>query len=113
MIESITISEKSVGTPNTVRFSEEKDAPRGGKQAEKQPETLESSQMSELVADIKNEMIRNVGLHFVVHEDTGRVVVTVIDESTGEVIREIPPSEVLKLAASIDKAIGIIFDQKG
>jgi len=113
MIESLTISEKSVATPNTVRFSEEKDAPRGGKQAEKQPETLESSQMSELVADIKNQMIRNVGLQFVVHEDTGRVVVTVIDESTGQVIREIPPSEVLKLAASLDKSIGIIFDQKG
>ncbi len=113
MIESLTISEKSVGTPNTVRFSEEKDVPRGGKQAEKQPETLESSQMSELVADIKNEMIRNVGLQFVVHEDTGRVVVTVIDESTGKVIREIPPSEVLKLAENIDKMIGIIFDQKG
>lgn len=113
MIESITISENSVAKPNTVRFSEEKDAPRGGKPAEEQPNTSESSQMSELVADIKNEMIRNVGLQFVVHEDTGRVVVTVIDESTGEVIREIPPSEVLKLAASIDKAIGIIFDQKG
>ena len=113
MIESITISEKSVGTPNTVRFSEVKEPTRGGKQAEKQPETSESSQMSELVADIKNEMIRNVGLQFVVHEDTGRVVITVIDESTGQVIREIPPSEVLKLAASLDKTIGIIFDQKG
>ena len=113
MIESLTISEKSVGTPNTVRFSEAKEAPRGEKQAEKQPITLDSSQMSELVADIKNEMIRNVNLQFVVHEDIGRVVVTVIDESTGKVIREIPPSEVLKLAENIDKMIGIIFDQKG
>ena len=113
MIESLTISEKSVATPNTVKISEVKEAPRGGKQAEKQPNTVESSQISELVADIKNEMIRNVGLHFVVHEDTGRVVVTVIDESTGQVIREIPPSEVLKLAARLDKTIGIIFDQKG
>ena len=113
MIESLTISENSVATPNKGRFSEVKEASREGKPAEKQPITLESSQMSELVADIKNEMIRNVGLQFVVHEDTGRVVVTVIDESTGKVIREIPPSEVLKLAASLDKTIGIIFDQKG
>ena len=113
MIESITIPENSVATPNKVRFSDVKEAPRGEKQAEKQPITPESSQMSELVADIKNEMIRNVGLQFAVNEDTGRVVVTVIDESTGKVIREIPPSEVLKLAASLDKTIGIIFDQKG
>ena len=113
MIESLTITENSVAKPDTGKFSEAKKAPRGEKQAEKQPETVESSQMSELVADIKNEMIRNVNLQFVVHEDIGRVVVTVIDESTGKVIREIPPSEVLKLAENIDKAIGIIFDQKG
>jgi flagellar protein FlaG len=113
MIESITISEKSVAKPDTGRSSEVKEAPRGEKQAEKESIKLDSSQMSELVADIKNEMIRNVGLQFVVHEDTGRVVVTVIDESTGKVIREIPPSEVLKLAANLDKTIGIIFDQKG
>ena len=113
MIESLTISENSVAKPNTVRISEVKEASREGKPAEKQPITFESSQMSELVADIRNEMIRNVNLQFVVHEDIGRVVVTVIDESTGKVIREIPPSEVLKLAENIDKTIGIIFDQKG
>ena len=113
MIESITISENSVASHNKLRFSEVKEAPRGGKGVEKQPETLESSQRSELVADIQREMIRNVGLQFAVNEETGRVVVTVIDESTGQVIREIPPSEVLKLAASFGKAIGIIFDQKG
>jgi flagellar protein FlaG len=113
MIESLTISENSVARPETGKFSEAKEAPRGVKQAEKQSITLESAKMSELVADIKNEMIRNVSLQFVVREDIGRVVVTVIDESTGEVIREIPPPEVLKLAENIDKAIGTIFDQKG
>lgn len=113
MIESITISENSVPKPNTASFSDVREAPRGEKHVEKQAETLESSQVSELVAEIKSEMIRNVDLQFNVHEDTGRVVVTVIDESTGKVIREIPPEEVLKLAASFEKTIGIIFDQKG
>ena len=113
MIESITISENVVATPTKERFSEEKEAPRGEKQVEKQSETVESSQVTELVAEIKREMIRNVDLQFAVHEETGRVVVTVIEESTGQVIREIPPSEVLKLAASLEKTIGIIFDQKG
>ena len=113
MIEPITISENSVAKPNTASFSDVKKAPRGEKHVEKPAETFESSQVSELIADIKSEMIRNVDLQFVVHEDTGRVVVTVIDESTGKIIREIPPSEVLKLAASFEKTIGIIFDQKG
>ena len=57
MIEALTITENSVARPDTGKFSEAKEAPRGEKQAEKQPITFESSQMSELVADIKNEMI--------------------------------------------------------
>lgn len=113
MIDPITISENSVAAPDTFKFSEVKEAPQGGKQAEEQSNTVESSQLSELVADIKHAMIRNVNLQFVVHEDTGRVVVSVIDESTGKVIREIPPKEVLRLAASFERTIGIIFDQKG
>ena len=113
MVDPITITENSVARPDMVKFSEAKEAPRGGKPPEKQPETLDSSQISDLVADIKNEMIRNVNLQFVVHEDTGRVVVSVIEEATGKVIREIPPEEVLKLAASFERTVGIIFDQKG
>ena len=113
MIEAITISENRVATPSRASFSEAKGSPRGVKEVDTQPETVESSQLSELVAEIKHQMIREVGLQFNVHEDTGRVVVTVIEESTGQVIREIPPSEVLKLAASFEKTLGVIFDQKG
>ena len=58
-------------------------------------------------------MIRDVVLQFAVHEGTGRVVVTVIEQSTGQVIRAIPPSEVLKFATSFEKTVGLIFDQKG
>ena len=113
MIGAITISENRVATPNKASFSELKEAPRGGKEVEKQSEAMELSQLSELIAEIKHEMIRDVGLRFNVDKDTGSVVVTVIEKSTGQVIREIPPSEVLKLVASIERTIGIIFDQKG
>ena len=113
MIGAITISENRVATPNKASFSEVKDAPRGGKEVEKQPEAIELSQLSEFIAEMKQELIRDVGLQFNVDKDTGCVVVTVIEESTGQVIREIPPSQVLKLVASMEKTIGIIFDQKG
>jgi len=48
-----------------------------------------------------------------VHQASGVVMVTVTDESTGEVIREIPPSEVLDLAARLEEMVGLLFDQKG
>jgi len=40
-------------------------------------------------------------------------MVTVREESTGEVIREIPPSEMLDLAARIDEMVGLLFHQTG
>jgi flagellar protein FlaG len=41
------------------------------------------------------------------------MMVTVTDESSGKVIREIPSREILELAAKIDEMVGMIFDQKG
>ncbi|UCH01215.1 MAG: flagellar protein FlaG, partial [Deltaproteobacteria bacterium] len=37
----------------------------------------------------------------------------VMEGSTGEVIREIPPVEILNLAAKLDEMVGLIFDQRG
>jgi len=59
------------------------------------------------------ELIHQVDLQFSVHEASGRTVVTVKDGLTGEVIREIPPSELLNLAARLDEMIGLLFDQMG
>jgi flagellar protein FlaG len=39
-------------------------------------------------------------------------MITVIDESTGKVIREIPESEILELAAKMKEMVGMLFDQK-
>jgi len=57
--------------------------------------------------------MHNVDLQFSVHKASEQIMVTVIDESTGKVIREVPPIEMLELAAKMDEMVGIIFDQKG
>jgi len=71
----------------------------------------EPSLAKELVADIQNKL-NNVELHFSVHDPSGKIVVTVINESTGKVIREIPQSEIVEIAAKMDEMVGMIFDQK-
>jgi len=58
-------------------------------------------------------MIHNVDLQFSVHDSSGRIMVTVKDASTGQVIREVPPSDLLNLAAKLDEMIGLIFDERG
>ena len=58
-------------------------------------------------------VIQNVDLEFSVHEASGRVMVIVKEASTGQVIREVPPSDILNLAAKMDEMIGLIFDERG
>lgn len=70
-----------------------------------------SSLAKQLVTDIQNNL-NYVELHFSVHDPSGRIVVSVINESTGKVVREIPQSEILELAAKMKEMVGIIFDQK-
>ena len=53
-----------------------------------------------------------VKLNFEVHDETGVVMVRVIKQETGEVIREIPPMQILDLSARIDEMIGALFDAR-
>ncbi|HHT73221.1 MAG TPA: flagellar protein FlaG [Firmicutes bacterium] len=52
------------------------------------------------------------GLEFSVHEDTNRVVVKVINRETKEVIKEIPPEQILDVIARIWDMIGLLVDEK-
>ncbi|MFQ5455997.1 MAG: flagellar protein FlaG [Nitrospirota bacterium] len=54
----------------------------------------------------------NKHLNFSIDEATERIVVKVIDDNTGEVIRQIPPKEMLSLSAHIDKLQALLFDGK-
>ena len=46
-----------------------------------------------------------------VHEATGDIVVKVISDDDGKVIREIPSEEVLKHAAMMEQMEGLMFDE--
>ncbi|MFH0809191.1 MAG: flagellar protein FlaG [Pseudomonadota bacterium] len=48
---------------------------------------------------------------FSVDDRSGRVVCQLRDQKTDEVVRQIPPEEVLDLAAKMDKMTGLILDR--
>lgn len=50
-------------------------------------------------------------LKFNVNSDSGKVVVKVVNNSTGEIIREIPTEEVQKLQAHLATQQGLLFDK--
>jgi flagellar protein FlaG len=54
----------------------------------------------------------NRRLDFRVDQETHRVVVKVIDTETDTVIKEIPPEQVLRLAAKIQEMIGLMVDEE-
>ncbi len=47
-----------------------------------------------------------------VHKDTGSLMVKIISAEDGKTIREIPPEELLDLAAKMDEMLGALFDGK-
>ncbi|WP_241657200.1 flagellar protein FlaG [Halobacillus salinus] len=66
------------------------------------------------VTDSMNEFLKPVHttLKFQFHDKLEEYYVSIIDEETDEVIREIPPRKMLDLYASIAESLGIIVDHK-
>jgi len=61
---------------------------------------------------IKRAEGRTTSLQFTIHDPTKRIAVKVLDKSTGEVIREIPPEKMLDFIAKLWELAGILIDEK-
>lgn len=61
-----------------------------------------------------NEFMRSSSrnLQFSVDKGTGRIIVKVVDQESGEVIRQIPPEETLAIAKNLDMPQGMIIRSK-
>ena len=70
-------------------------------------------ELQQAIADLQDTaMIFDRRLSFRVDEPTQRVVVNVIDTTTNEIIREIPPERVLEIAARLREFIGMLVDER-
>ncbi len=50
-------------------------------------------------------------LHIEFDEEADMKVVKIVDKESGEVIKEIPAKEMVELAKSLNKMLGILFDE--
>ena len=55
--------------------------------------------------------LAGTAIRFAVDDLTKQTVFTVVDEDTGEVIRQIPSEATLKISESITRLLGTIFDK--
>ena len=60
----------------------------------------------------ENVNILNQDVKFSYNDTIKSLTVKVIDASTGKLIREIPPKEVINLQKKLSEVVGIIFDSK-
>ena len=115
LVESVTTAGKNLAPQAQARSPSQNAAPQEGANEAIAQARTDLSQVTEVVADIQKNlsMIHDVDLQFSVHEASGEIMVTVREESSGEVIREIPPSEMLDLAARLGEMVGLFFNQTG
>lgn len=115
-----------VGRPDLssmVRMSQtfKNDLPNLGEQRDKDALLLEEKgedkrptiqEVREAVDQINETMeLYRTELRFVLHEESGEIMVKVINAETQEVIREIPPEWTLKIVASVKRMLGLILDR--
>lgn len=52
-------------------------------------------------------------LQFEVGEQTGRTIIRVIDKQSGEVVRQIPPENLVRLSEQLEELKGLLFETRG
>ena len=52
----------------------------------------------------------NFNIDFDRDEETNSLIVKIIDRNTGEVLRQIPPDQILKMRHHLREALGLVFD---
>ena len=80
---------------DTARFSEE------GRDLQNLEKTIESLRKFEGWGDFTIDFARD--------DQTGSLVISIVDRETGEVLRQIPPDEILRLRSHLQKLLQEVF----
>ncbi|HWU98472.1 MAG TPA: flagellar protein FlaG [Oxalicibacterium sp.] len=78
--------------------------------AVQQPDPAQLSQALQSINKALQSSSSN--LEFTVDDDTDRTVVKVVDQQTGDIIRQMPSVEALEIAKALDRAAGKLINQE-
>ena len=74
---------------------------------------LETDALREIAEKTQTHMDDlNIRLDFEVYEETGDMVVRIFNRETEELVREIPPEELLEIHKNLADLRGILFDER-
>ncbi|MEH7235791.1 flagellar protein FlaG [Bacillus sp. JJ1562] len=79
-----------------------------------QSEKQDSKEDVNQVIDSLNKFLEpnNTSLRFELHEDLNEYYVTIINDETHEVVREIPSKKILDIYAAMTEFLGFVVDKK-
>jgi flagellar protein FlaG len=81
--------------------------------SQREREKLSPELLEEALKNLKEKLsMLNTQLKIEIDKETDIVVVKVIDKQSKEVIRQIPPEYVLKIAKYLDEIAGLLFSEK-
>lgn len=75
------------------------------------PKKLSPEEMQEVI-EVANAALKNANnsLQFQIDESLEQPIVSVVDQDSGEVIRQLPSEEIVRISRSIDSMRGVLFD---
>lgn len=89
------------------------------KKPEVQPkEPMENKELKEKdlkkVVDKLNKFLEDENTHaeYQMHEKFNQVMIKIIDNNTGKVIRELPPKKIIDMVAKLCEMVGVLVDKK-
>lgn len=100
-------------TTGVVENAQEKGRSDNGEQQgkEQSKEQAASEQIRKAVEQLNKSMANSEAV-FGIHEGTNRVTIKIVDKSTKEVIRELPPEKTLDMIARVWDMAGLLVDEK-
>jgi flagellar protein FlaG len=78
-----------------------------------QERPVSKEEIAKAVEEVNKTLaLHNTRLEFSIHDKTKEIMVRVVDEKTGETIREVPSKKVLDMVAMTWDELGLLVDEK-
>ena len=107
---TVQAAEKVDLTTNVVENAQEKGRSDNGEQQSKEQQAT-NEQIRKAVEQLNKSMANSEAV-FGIHEETNRVTIKIVDKSTKEVLKELPPEKTLDMIARVWDMAGILIDEK-
>ncbi len=102
-----------VAAPEKIYVNEQESGREAGSDKDEPASKSASEEIRKAVENLNKKMINeNSEAIFGFHDKTNRVTIKIVDKTTKEVIKELPPEKTLDMLAKVWEMAGILVDEK-